>query len=174
MKKIIAVLFAVLLFSGVASAQDNSEVEKATYIKPGMSIPAFKVKMLNGTLINSADLKGKVVMINFWATWCPPCRREFARLQKDVIDRFAGKDFVLLPISVDDNASTVKEFMQKSGYSFPVGIDADKAIYKMFAEKYVPRNFIIGKDGKVAFYSTGYTPAEFDELLAKIAGMLDK
>lgn len=170
MKKIISVLFAVLFCSVVASAQ--SDVESSTYMKKGMTVPEFTVKMLDGTVISSVDMKGKVVLVNFWATWCPPCRKEFTRLQKDVVDRFAGKDFILLPISIDDDAATVAEFMKKNGYQFPVACDAKKSVYELFAGKYVPRNFVIGKDGKIALQGVGYTPAEFDEMIKEIEALL--
>ena len=64
------------------------------------------------------------------------------------------------------------EFMRKNGYEFPVAFDGDKKLYGMFAEKYVPRNFIIGKDGKIAFQTVGYTPDEFDEMVRGIEALL--
>ena len=109
---------------------------------------------------------------NFPYGCCPPCRKEFTRLQKDIVDRFEGKDFVLLPVSIDDGEEAVREFMRKNGYEFPVAFDGDKKLYGMFAEKYVPRNFIIGKDGKIAFQTVGYTPDEFDEMVRGIEALL--
>lgn len=170
MKKITALICAVFFCCLGASAQ--SDIESTTFLKKGMEVPAFTVQMLDGTTLNSADLAGKVVMVNFWATWCPPCRQEFARLQKDIVDRFEGEDFILLPISIDDNADTVAKFMQKNGYAFPVGVDTGKDIYGMFAGKYVPRNFIIGKDGRIAFQTVGYTAEEFDALAGDIQELL--
>lgn len=163
-------LFAVLFCCGIASAQ--GDVERTTLLKKGMDVPEFSVRMLDGTTLTSAELEGKVVLVNFWATWCPPCRKEFTRLQKDIVDRFEGKDFVLLPVSIDDGEEAVREFMRKNGYEFPVAFDGDKKLYGMFAEKYVPRNFIIGKDGKIAFQTVGYTPDEFDEMVRGIEAML--
>ena len=99
-------LFAVLLGGGCAFAQQD--VERTTLLKKGMEVPEFSVRLLDGTTVNSADLKGKVVLVNFWATWCPPCRAEFARLQKDIVERFQGQDFVLLPVSIDEEEDTVR------------------------------------------------------------------
>ena len=151
-------LFAVLLGGGCAFAQQD--VERTTLLKKGMEVPEFSVRLLDGTTVNSADLKGRVVLVNFWATWCPPCRAEFARLQKDIVERFQGQDFVLLPVSIDEEEDTVRAFLEKKGYAFPVAVDSGKKLYGMFAEKYVPRNFVIGKYGKFAFYGAGYTPEE--------------
>ena len=170
MKRILSMLFAVLFCCGIASAQ--GDVERTTLLKKGMDVPEFSVRMLDGTTLTSAELEGKVVLVNFWATWCPPCRKEFTRLQKDIVDRFEGKDFVLLPVSIDDGEEAVREFMRKNGYEFPVAFDGDKKLYGMFAEKYVPRNFIIGKDGKIAFQTVGYTPDEFDEMVRGIEALL--
>lgn len=170
MKKIATILCAVLFGCMGASAQ--ADIETTTFLKEGAEVPAFTVKMLDGTTLSSADLAGKVVMVNFWATWCPPCRKEFARLQKDVVDRFRGEDFVLLPISIDDDADTVAGFMQRNGYTFPVAVDPGKDVYGTFAGKYVPRNFIIGKDGKIAYQTVGYTPEEFEALVKNIDRLL--
>lgn len=162
---------AMLLCGGIVSAQDD--VESSTLVRQGMEMPAFTVQMLDGTEFSSASLEGKVVLVNFWATWCPPCRKEFTRLQKDIVERFAGKDFVLLPISIDDKRETVARFMERNGYDFPVAVDWNKRVYGKFAERYIPRNFIIGRDGKVAFLTVGYTPEEFDDMVTKIAAMLE-
>ena len=160
------------MLSAAAWAQDDTE--STTIIKKGMEAPAFTVKMIDGTTLNSEDLKGKVVMVNFWATWCPPCRKEFTRLQKDIIDRFQGEDFVLLPIAVDDDPDSVPTFMKKNGYTFPVAVDPGRKVYSMFAEKYIPRNFIIGKDGKIAFQTVGYSAGEFNELIRDLEELLKK
>lgn len=172
MKRIISLICALVAFCGVASAQ--GDIESSTLLKKGMPVPEFTVPMLDGTTLNIAQLEGKVVLVNFWATWCPPCRKEFARLQKDIIDRFEGEDFVMLPIAIDDNMETVKKFMEKNGYTFPVAFDGNKTVYGLFAEKYVPRNFIIERDGKIAFHTVGYTPEEFDEMVEGIAKLLDE
>ena len=169
MKRVFVFVVSLLVLGSLARV--NAQ-EKETLVKVGDDVPEFVVEMFDGQKINIKDLKGKIVLINFWATWCPPCRKEFTRLQKDIVDRFEGKDFVLLPVSIDDGEEAVREFMRKNGYEFPVAFDGDKKLYGMFAEKYVPRNFIIGKDGKIAFQTVGYTPDEFDEMVRGIEALL--
>lgn len=149
-------------------AAEMSEEEKATLVKVGQEAPDFTVTMLDGSEYKLSDLKGKVVMLNFWATWCPPCRQEFMRMQTDVVDRFAGKDFVLLAASREEDRETVAGFMEKQGYKFNVGLDPERKIYSLYASNYIPRNFIIDKKGNVAWASVGYTAEEFDEMLTLV------
>lgn len=75
------------------------ETETTTLVKEGMQAPDFTVTMFDGTTQTLSALKGKVVLVNFWATWCPPCREELKRVQADIVDRFAGQEFVFIPIS---------------------------------------------------------------------------
>lgn len=171
------VLCAALLFGGsfTAKAQNNRPTpEQATLVKDGQKAPAFEVKMFDGSTVKLADLKGKVVLLNFWATWCPPCRAELARVEKDIIERFKGEPFVFIPVSRGEKRETVAAFREKMGYSFPMGLDTDGRVYAEYAETYIPRNFLIGKDGKVVKASVGYNEAEFAELIKLIEKEIKK
>jgi peroxiredoxin len=161
------VLFAVA--PNNASAQDQSaEIAKTTLVKVGDKAADFTVEMLDGKQITLSKLKGKVVLVNFWATWCPPCREELKHVQKEIIDRFKGKDFVFLPISRGEKKATVEAFREKAGYKFAMGLDPNQSIFKLFASNYIPRNFLIGKDGKIIYLSVGYDEKEFQELISAI------
>jgi peroxiredoxin len=161
------VLFAVAPYN--ASAQDQSaEIAKTTLVKVGDKASDFTVEMLDGKQITLSKLKGKVVLVNFWATWCPPCREELKHVQKEIIDRFKGKDFVFLPISRGEKKATVEAFREKNGYTFAMGLDPKQSIFKLFASNYIPRNFLIGKDGKIIYLSVGYDEKEFQELISAI------
>ena len=155
-----------------AKAQERPTPEQATIVKDGHTAPDFEVQMFDGSTIKLADLKGKVVLLNFWATWCPPCRAELARVEKDIIERFKGKPFVFIPVSRGEKRETVAAFREKMGYTFPMGLDTDSLIYKKYAITYIPRNFLIGKDGKVVKASVGYDEAEFAELIELIEQQL--
>ena len=156
--------FAVM--PNVAMAQDD--IEATTLIKKGDKAPDFTVEMVDGEQITLSKLKGKVVVVNFWATWCPPCRQELKVVEKELINRFKGKDFVFLPISRGEAKKTVEAFRKQNGYTFPMGLDPKQTIYKKYASNYIPRNFLIGKDGKIAFISVGFDEAEFQALIAEI------
>jgi peroxiredoxin len=170
------VLCAALLFGGsfTAKAQDRPTPEQTTLVKEGQNAPAFEVEMFDGSTVKLADLKGKVVLLNFWATWCPPCRAELATVEKELIEKFKGQDFVFLPVSRGEKKETVAAFREKMGYTFPMGLDTDSRVYKEYASQYIPRNFLIGKDGKIVKVSVGYTPEEFTELVKEIEEQLKK
>ena len=171
-RKAYIALAAVVLFAAApftASAQDQSEeIAKTTLVKVGDKAADFTVEMLDGKSVTLSKLKGKVVLVNFWATWCPPCREELKHVQKEIIDRFKGKDFVFLPISRGEKKETVEAFREKNGYTFAMGLDPKQSIFKLFASNYIPRNFLIGKDGKIIYLSVGYDEKEFKELISAI------
>lgn len=154
------------------AAQD--ETATTTLVKEGMQAPDFTVEMFDGSTQTLSSLKGKVVLVNFWATWCPPCREELKRVQQDLVERFAGEEFVFIPISRGEERETVAAFREQMGYTFAMGLDPERKIYDLFASNFIPRNFLIDKEGKVLVASVGYEPEEFDALIAKIEEELKK
>ena len=146
----------------------TTETAAATEEEVGDMAPDFTVEMFDGSRTTLSSLRGKVVLLNFWATWCPPCRKELKRVQHDVIDRFAGRDFVFLPVSRGEERSAVEAFRRKTGYTFAMGLDPDQQVYDLYAENYIPRNVLIDRDGRIVALSVGYEEQEFDALLAKI------
>ena len=165
---LVALVVAIIMWPTEASAEANranvvqDDIAQTTLINEGDKAPDFTVEMLDGSKIKLSSLRGNVVLINFWATWCPPCRQEMAHLQEGVIDHFAGKDLVVLPISRGEERATVEAFLQKMGYTFPVGLDKSQAIYRLYASNYIPRSVVVGKDGKVVYVAVGY-----DDVIAK-------
>jgi peroxiredoxin len=172
MKKMIVLLCAALISCSLVFAQ--SEQEAATVIKAGAAMPLFTVKTLDGKTIDSREFKGKVVLLNFWATWCPPCKKEMPFLQKDVFDRFKGRDFVMLAVSRGEDEAVVREFIKTHHYTFAIGLDPDSVVYKLFAAKFIPRNFVIGRDGIVKLASVGYEEKEFASMIELIGAELSR
>lgn len=156
----------------VAEQTVEDETEATTLVKEGMQAPDFTVTMFDGSTQTLSALKGKVVLVNFWATWCPPCREELKRVQADIVDRFAGQEFVFIPISRAEERETVAAFREQMGYSFPMGLDPERKIYDQFASNFIPRNFLIDQEGKVVIASVGYEEEEFNALIAKIEELL--
>ena len=170
----IAIIIFMLLTPTPVKAQERPTPEQATIVKDGMVAPDFELTMFDGSVVKLADLNGKVVLLNFWATWCPPCRAELARVEKDIIEKFKGQEFVFLPVSRGEKKEVVAAFREKMGYTFPMGLDSDSAVYSKYAVTYIPRNFLIGKDGKVVKASVGYDEAEFAELVELIEKEIKK
>ena len=171
---VIAVIALLPSDDGAAAPDRNpdSEIEAATLVKAGDQAPDFTVEMFDGSRVTLADLRGKVVLLNFWATWCPPCREELTHVQTELIDRFAGRPFVFLPVSRGESRETVAAFREKTGYEFPMGLDSTQSVYKRYAANYIPRNFLIDADGRVVSATVGFEKSEFEELIRSVEAAL--
>lgn len=167
-------LCALMAFASCGGQQVTGTADEKSRVKPGDKVPEFTVQLTDGSTVNVADLKGKVVLLNFWATWCPYCLVELERVPQDIIERFAGTDLVFIAISREEPLETVVEFMRENGYTFTAGIDPDRSIYDLFAEESIPRNYLINKKGVVVTAEVGYTPEEFEALIDKIGDELKK
>lgn len=173
-----ALVVAIIYWPVEAKAADapmitaQDDINETTLIHAGDEAPDFTVEMLDGSKQTLSALRGKVVLVTFWATWCPPCRQEMAHMQEGVIDHFAGKDLVVIPISRGETRATVESFIKKMGYTFPVGLDHDKSIYLKYATNYVPRSFVIDREGKVVYVAVGYDEVVAEEINAAINASL--
>lgn len=152
----------------------DDAIAKSTLVKVGDKAPEFKVEKLDGSRLTLSSLKGKVVLVNFWATWCPPCREELKYVQKDIVDRFAGRDFAFVAISRGETRAKVEAFVKEHGYKFPIALDPQQTTYHLFASNYIPRNFLIDREGNIAFFGVGYDAAEFKHLISEIEKTLNK
>ncbi|WP_180327159.1 TlpA family protein disulfide reductase [Labilibaculum manganireducens] len=155
--------------------EHEKKLNESTVIKTGDMAPDFVVEMLDGQKIKLSELKGKVVLINFWATWCAPCMSEFYEFPDKIVNPFASKDFVLLPISRGEKEDVVSKKMEKlktKGIAFNVGLDLNKDIYKQYASNFIPRNFLVDQNGTVVYTSVGYSEAKLNELVKKINELL--
>lgn len=167
-------LFFIISIIATSIIYSQEDAASTTLINKGDKAPHFKVQSLSGEWLSSDQLKGKVTLINFWATWCPPCRAEFPLLQKDIFDSIKNKDFSILAISRGEETDTVKKFIDKNKYTFPIYVDKEAKVYNLFANKYIPRNFVIGKDGIIKWASIGFVKEEFYEMVKVIEEELKK
>ncbi len=159
----IFLLFFVSLF-----AQDE-----ATLVKQGQKAPDFLFEIVPGKTKKLSDFKGKVVWINFFATWCPPCRKELPHLQKEVYDKYKNnKDFVLIILGREHKWDEVNKFKTEQGFTMPFYPDPERKVFSKYATQNIPRNFIIDKEGNIAVSSTGFTEKEFEEIKTKVAQLL--
>lgn len=166
MKRLLILVLLILSFS--AFSQDEF-----TLVKTGEKAPEFTFEAQPGQTKSFSDLKGKVVWINFFATWCGPCRNELPHLQAEVYDKYKDNpDFELLILGREHTWEEVNKFKTENNFTMPFYPDVERKVFSKYANQNIPRNFIIGKDGKIAFSSIGYTEEEFEEIKAKLAELL--
>ena len=158
----------LLLAVGCIRDEESDDIAATTLVHAGEQAPDFTVTMLDGSTTTLSALRGKVVLLTFWNTWCPECGREMAVVQQEIIDRFAGREFRFLPVAREEAVGTVAEFAVGNGYDFPIGVDPEGIIYGLYATKYVPRNILVDRNGTVVASHAGYTPETFAELVEAI------
>ncbi|HXC00438.1 MAG TPA: TlpA disulfide reductase family protein [Terriglobales bacterium] len=126
--------------------------------------PEFTLKDLSGKSWTFSDLRGKVVLVNFWATWCPPCRKEMPDLEA-LYERFGSKGLVVLGIS-DEEAAKVEPFIRERKVSFPVLLDPGRKVNDSFVVAGIPKSFVYDRDGKLVAQSIDMrTQKQFLEML---------
>jgi thiol-disulfide isomerase/thioredoxin len=110
---------------------------------------------MNGPNLRLAEQRGRVVMVNFWATWCGPCRQEMPHLNR-LYEKYRASGFVLLGVNVDDDTRNAAELANKLGLKFPVLLDTDKGVSKLYDLSTMPSTVLIDRDGKVRYVHRGY------------------
>lgn len=165
------ILFVLFLFSlSYGFAQDDT-----TKVKIGQQVPEFEYEIATGVIQNITDLKGKLVMITFFATWCPPCRKELPHIQSDIYDKYKkNTDFKLLLFGREHSWTELTKFQADNQFSMPLYPDPKRVIFSKFADQFIPRNFLISPEGKVLYSSIGFADKDFEALKQLIKEQLKK
>ncbi len=178
-------IFMVIPFIWVACSQNQSNQEKqenkedkksqkeveadikaSTRISEGEKVPEFTFTTTTGKEFNSESLQGKVVLYNFFATWCPTCMNEMPALQNQVWQKYGNReDFFLVSIGREQNMKKMNEFKKQKGFEFHFAPDTGRVIYGKFAQKYIPRNVVVNEEGTIVYQNTGYTEKEFQNMM---------
>lgn len=152
----------------------NAAISVETAPEVGKLAPAFSLKDINGKKVSVSDLRGKVVLLNFWATTCGPCKTEMpsmSRLYTELRDR----GFVVLAVTIDTSEKAVMSFVSAAGVSFPVLLDKDKDVYfDDYAVLGLPTTFLIDKNGIIAEKFVGERDWDSPSIKNKIISLLDR
>lgn len=160
--KLLSILIAGLpMLPGAALAAD---------IAPGAVAPSFELQSSTGKPMGLADLKGQVVLINFWASWCGPCRQEMPILDQ-LYKSYQAAGFTLIGVNVEPNASDAEKFLKDTPVSFPILFDPQSMVSKLYEVSGMPSTIIVGRDGKIAYVHHGYKPGDEGEYLNQIRAL---
>ena len=147
-------------------------VEAAEFVKiNGVTPPPLALKDRSGKVHSLDAYKGKVVLVNFWATWCPPCREEMPSMQR-LKEKMAGRPFVMLGVNSGESAEDLAEFLKLVKVDFDILLDSDSAATKRWKVFGLPTSFLIDHQGKVRYTLTGTTEWDQGEAVALIEELL--
>jgi peroxiredoxin len=170
------VLILVVSFVLTAEGQQDDLFSKVRInpIRGNKKAPDFSLKDLNGRKVEIRQYKGRIVFLNFWATWCGPCKEEMPSLEV-LHQQFAGENFVLLTISVDyEGLKPVQGFVSKNRYTFPVLLDPNGETLDLFEVKGIPTTFIIDRNGMVIGRAIGPRDWKSPEVFSLINLLVEK
>ena len=137
----------------------------------GQSAPDFALKSSTGENLRLSEFRGDVVMVNFWATWCGPCRQEMPLLD-ELYSRYGRVGFSLLGVNIDDNSSKAMDMVEELGVSFPVLFDSRKEVSKLYEVDAMPVTVLIDREGTVRYVHLGYKPGYEVKYLDQIRSLL--
>ncbi len=137
----------------------------------GQSAPDFVLKSATGENVRLSEYRGDVVMINFWATWCGPCRQEMPLLD-ELYARYQRVGFSLLGINIDDDSRRAMAMVDELGVSFPVLFDEHKEVSKLYEVEAMPVTILLDREGTVRHIHHGYKPGYEQDYLNEIRALL--
>jgi peroxiredoxin len=157
-------IFALLVCVFAASSLASSGME-------GQPAPDFALKSSSGANLRLSEYRGDVVMINFWATWCGPCRQEMPLLD-ELYARYQRVGFNLLGVNIDDDSRRAMKMIDELGVSFPVLFDAQKEVSKLYEVEAMPVTVLVDREGRVRHVHHGYKPGYEEKYLDQIRSLL--
>lgn len=177
MKKFMGFMLLVCacLLSRPAEAQQVTPDDAGYIVKVGDTAPDFEMELTNGGKVKLSDLRGKVVMLQFTASWCGVCRKEMPFIEKDIwLKHKDNKDFALYGVDRDEPLAKVTAFAKQTGVTYSLGLDPGADIFAKYADRKagITRNVLIDRTGKIVMLTRLYNEEEFSSLCKKIDEML--
>ena len=166
MRKILATLFVIIVYFSSSFSQVKPVFSNGYLVKAGDNAPDFTIKEADGKSYKLSDLKGKVVMLQFTASWCSVCRTEMPFIEKEIWQEKKSAGLMVIGIDRDEPSAKVIKFKKDIGVTYPLALDPGADIFGLFAEKEagVTRNVIIDKTGKIIFLTRLYQREEFEQM----------
>ncbi|QPC82081.1 TlpA family protein disulfide reductase [Phototrophicus methaneseepsis] len=155
----IAILIGLIVFAVVLAVQLGNQ--RVIQPQPGEAIRDFSLTTFEGEALNTADLRGKILVINFWGSWCAPCRDEAPDLQA-IWEDYGGEDVVLIGVNWNDIEGSARAFIDEFGLTFPNGPDIGEKIAEQYAITGAPETFIVDQEGTIA--AAIIQPTNYDAL----------
>lgn len=155
----------VNVFSQEKAAPD---FESFDITKVGQDVPDFSFTTIDGKTYQMSELKGKTVLIVFFATWCAPCMKELPQIEIEIWEKFKSPDFMLIALGREHSMEEMIKFNTKKGFTFPIAPDPKRKIYSQFFSYYIPRNVLVNKEGKIIFQKQGYRDEDAKKLIELI------
>ena len=172
-KSLIFILFALCSLSG--KAQEVTADSTGYIVRVGEMAPNFTITLTDGKKVTLSELRGKVVMLQFTASWCGVCRKEMPFIEKDIwLKHKDNKAFALFGVDRDEPLETVVAFAKRTGVTYPLALDPGADIFARYADRKagITRNVLIDKTGKIVMLTRLYNEEEFSSLCKKIDEML--
>jgi peroxiredoxin len=168
------ITFTIIMFLAITVLSAQTPDERGYIVKTGQTVPNFNLRTPDGKEIPIKDLRGKVVMLQFTASWCSVCRKEMPFIEKDIWQAYKDKGLILFGIDRGEPAEKVQEFAKTMNITYPLAMDEESKIFTLFADKSagVTRNILIDRNGKMVFMTRLYDEAEFNALKNKIAELM--
>lgn len=169
-------ILGLITFSNITIA-DEAPQDPKHKVKIGDSAPDFTIKYLNGVQEKLSENKGKVIMLQFTASWCSVCRKEMPFIESEIYQKLKNNpNFMLIGIDLKEDSETIKKFQSATKVTYPLVLDPQGEIFEQYAEKDagVTRNVIIDKQGKIRFLTRLFDRKEFDEMKRIINELLAK
>lgn len=162
----------------VAMAQEiTGDIDRQYLVKVGDMAPDFTMELPDGSKMTLSSLRGKVVMLQFTASWCGVCRKEMPHIESRIWQRHKDNpEFALFGIDREEPVEKIKELMKATGVTYPIGLDPDAAIFGLYAEQKagITRNIIIDRDGKIVMLTRLFDEDEFERMVEVIDSLLGK